>query len=93
MTEQEKAIQTLNVMKCQYSHIRKSDSEWEAVIVAIEALEKQIPQKPYMESDGYADGYPVWDSFCPVCMLDFDGYEPIHCPKCGQAIDWSDDND
>ena len=34
----EEAIQTLNAMFCQYSHIRKSDSEWDAIIMAIEAL-------------------------------------------------------
>lgn len=93
MTEQEKAIQTLNVMKCQYSHIRKSDSEWEAVNMAIEALEKQIPQKPNVEGDGYADGVLIYDTWiCPHCEIryeiDYDDY--AYCPNCGQAIDRSD---
>ena len=58
--------------------------------VAIEALEKQIPKKPYMESDGDADGYPVWDYYCVTCNEYFDIYQPKHCWKCGQAIDWSE---
>ena len=37
----EEAIQTLNAMFCQYSHIRKSDSEWDAINMAIEALQKR----------------------------------------------------
>lgn len=56
---------------------------------AIESLEKQVKKEPYMESDGDADGYPVWDYYCPTCNEYFDEYQPEHCWKCGQAIDWS----
>lgn len=56
---------------------------------AIKALEKQVQKEPYMESDGYADGNPVWDYYCPSCNEHFDEYHPKHCWKCGQAIDWS----
>lgn len=62
----------------------------EAVRLSVEAIEKQVPKEPYAESDGYADGYPVVDYFCPTCNEDFDSYEPMHCWKCGQAIDWSE---
>lgn len=46
---------------------------------AIEALEKQMPQKPEMK------GY----DFCSECGCVI---TPIadYCHKCGQAIDWSD---
>ena len=59
--------------------------------LAIEALEKQIPKKPDVYSDGYADGYEVWEEHCPNCEYDFDGHNPSYCPRCGQAIDWSEE--
>lgn len=63
---------------------------------AIKALEKQIPKKPYLEGDGYADGQLVYDTWiCPCCEeryeVDYDDYK--HCPECGQAIDWSEENE
>lgn len=64
------------------------------VILAMRALEKQIPKKPHLEGDGYDDnGYMIYDTWiCPCCEkhyeVDYDKYE--HCPSCGQCIDWSD---
>lgn len=61
--------------------------------LAIEALEKQIPQRVNYEFDGYYDGVPVYDiAECPCCGYKF--YEGEHdwemgvCPKCHQALDW-----
>lgn len=64
----------------------------DACVVACEALEKQIPMKPDLEGDGYADGHLVYDTWiCPYCEkhyeVDYDDYD--YCPNCGQAIDWS----
>lgn len=61
-----------------------------------QALEKRIPKKPQLEGDGYADGQLVYDTWiCPACgkeyELDYDEYK--HCPECGQAIDWSAENE
>lgn len=65
----------------------------EAYELAIGDMQKQIPKKPYLWGDGYADGvliYDMWD--CPNCEktyeVDYEEYK--HCPNCGQAIDWSD---
>lgn len=57
-----------------------TDSWEEAVLMAIEALEKQIVEKPI------EDGYYNIPRVCPRCG------EYIHtcfnyCPYCGQAID------
>lgn len=57
-----------------------------------EAKEKQIPQTPCIEGDGYADGHLVYDTWiCPNCEehyeIDYDDYD--YCPKCGQAINKS----
>lgn len=63
----------------------------EALDVAIQALEKQIPKKPTYEGDGYApDGTLVYDTWiCPCCgkryEVDYDDY--TYCPNCGQKID------
>lgn len=54
-------------------------------------LEKQIKMKPYMESDGDADGHPVWDYYCPTCNYAFEEEQPNYCPECGQRIDWTDE--
>lgn len=71
----------------------KGESDAKEVAVdfdrAIEALGKQVQKEPYMESDGDADGHPVWEYYCPSCNEYFDEYQPKHCWKCGQAIDWS----
>ena len=55
-----------------------------AISMAIEALEKQIPKKPY-------------DIVCcPLCKIEvelqpIDTEQVTYCLHCGQAIDWSDD--
>ena len=60
--------------------------------MAIEALEKQVSKKPlHMHKNYYCpickeDGWMLWDDAVPN---DMDKY----CGKCGQAIDWSDQND
>ena len=56
------------------------------------ALKKQIPCEACVESNGDADGGPVYDSWeCPRCGtwydMESDGMYK-YCPKCGQAIKW-----
>lgn len=64
----------------------------EALFMGMQALEKQIPKKPNIEGDGYADGHLVYDTWiCPNCEkdyeIDYDDYD--YCPNCGQKIDKS----
>ena len=60
-----------------------------AIDMAIEALEKQVPKKPlHMYKNYYCpickeDGWMLWDDAIPN---DMDKY----CGKCGQAIDWEE---
>ncbi|MBQ0014665.1 MAG: hypothetical protein KBS82_05005 [Oscillospiraceae bacterium] len=75
----------------------------EAIELAIETLEKQIPKKPINEP-GSLMGEKFDQYFCPscyekrvelhtphTCMMDYNVTERMHCcPLCGQAIDWSD---
>ena len=57
-----------------------------AIDVAIEALDKQIPKKPYIGKYG-------GKCWCPSCNDEdeMDIYGTSYCPNCGQAIDWSDE--
>lgn len=61
---------------------------------AIKAVEKTEPRTVIYESDGYADGAPVYDmATCPACDYRFEDYESAwgepFCPHCGQALDWN----
>lgn len=51
---------------------------------AQEALEKQIPNKPHLEGDGY------WT--CPNCYEKYEYNNELDCfewcSSCGQRIDW-----
>ena len=56
----------------------------DSIEIAIEALEKQIPKKPYDTVH------------CPLCKIEVelqpvDTEQVTYCLHCGQAIDWSDD--
>lgn len=52
-----------------------------ALKMAKEALEKQIPKKPIIKD---------WMN-CPSCNWGLELLKGTrHCPKCGQALDWSD---
>lgn len=54
----------------------------EACDMAIEALEKQIPKKPYNDNEN-----GVYEKeYCPTCHRSLFPNEH-HC-KCGQAITW-----
>ena len=82
--------EAIEILKIERDHMAPTllPERIEAVNMAISALEEQIPEKPEYSSDGYADGNPVWDAYCPVCGKELDG-EAI-CPKCGQRILWED---
>lgn len=93
MTEQ-KAIERIRYRIDTASEIVGNGEEgnaFEDMEVAIKALEKQIPTKPTLEGDGYADGHLIYDTWiCPNCGKDYEvDYEEYdYCPNCGQHIDW-----
>lgn len=57
----------------------------EAIGIATECIEKQIPKKPIIEY------MPLFKAYCPIC----DGrlLPSKWCAKCGQAILWESDNE
>ena len=87
----EEAIKNINALNAVCGQKGLYDAEFESALeLAILALEKQIPKKPlHMHKNYYCpickeDGWMLWDDAIPN---DMDEY----CGKCGQAIDWSDD--
>jgi hypothetical protein len=87
----EEAIKVLRVILDPYDYPFGEKSkcyqyDLEAINKAIEALEKQIPKKPYDIVH------------CPLCKIEvelqpIDTEQVTYCLHCGQAIDWSDIND
>ena len=63
---------------------------------AIEALEKQIPKQPkYEDVDNVYGAIKRTCTACgDVCMVS-KGAKPYehYCRQCGQALDWSENND
>lgn len=65
----------------------------DAIDVAIQALEKQIPKNPYHISQ--VDDNDNANVECPACHATTDYAVNVikrgHCWKCGQLLDWSDE--
>lgn len=59
----------------------------EALNMAVEALEKQIPKKLTLKHRCYAGS--VKRGVCPNCLMT-ENNNANYCRACGQALDWSD---
>lgn len=71
------------------AHYKHKAMEYRQIARMLEDYKQsKEPQIPYMESEGYADGYPVWDYYCPNCSHAFEEEEPTFCPDCGTMINW-----
>lgn len=84
---------TYNATLCSLPQKTRERSDYnnyvDAFLVAIEALEKQLPKKPDIMD------YILGDiNFkCPTCKSEYiceKGYEHFYCPNCGQKIKWSE---
>ena len=57
----------------------------ESTKIAIQALEKQIPKKPYKDNEN-----GIYEKeYCPICHRSL--FPNDHHCICGQAIDWMDE--
>lgn len=60
--------------------------------MAIEALQKMLPKKPYFRVEEDTQGYA-----CPICdfgvTIDKGRIRLCHCSHCGQNLDWSENNE
>ena len=81
--DNEKAIDFLKADKEYLTDMKICDGE--EMDIAIKALEKQIPKKPFMY------GIEEYMATCPNCnkWLEVRSCK-IFCPYCGQMIDWID---
>ena len=93
----EKAIEQLeDLIKDRESFCHRDDfdevflQDIEALKVGISALEKQIPKKVvnFMLNDGKL--IKVFKGICPYCQCIVTNE---YCSRCGQALDWSDENE
>lgn len=96
----EEAIKSINALNAVCSQKDFYDAEFEsALALAIEALEKQTPKKPKVETFSYIylDDYFGRQYFCPNCnrlLINedmhgfFSGRKRQYCDVCGQPIDW-----
>ena len=79
MTESEAKV----ILESEYKFHGECSVFGEALTIAINTLEKQIPKKPKTD-----DRYVMY--ICPCCN-DFVKVSHNCCQNCGQAIDWSDE--
>ena len=98
--KESEAIKELHEIRPRGSIIQQKRAE--ALDVAIQALEKQIPKKPNKTIDS-SWGTKKEAHVCPVCdyyLTEVHFIEPqkiesnkkiTYCETCGQAIDWSDE--
>ncbi len=104
----EKAIEQLeDLIKEAESHMTGNKIDGEipiddktALEMAIQALEKQIPKKVKREFATMGGCITCFETdVCPACGKDFyieDLGQTMYCsfcPDCGQALDWSDENE
>lgn len=83
MTESE----ARSILKAEIVHHPECSIFAEALDVAIQALEKQIPKKPKKNFEKFSG---VW---CDCGKYLGKGYfvnKTTYCPDCGQKLDWSD---
>lgn len=91
MTENE-AIKFMKLFREEWDKNSKTENA-KASDIAIQALEKQIPKKPYHISP--VDDNDNANVECPICHCATDYAINVikkgHCWKCGQLLDWSDE--
>lgn len=69
----------------------ETNEDVELAGIAIEALEKQIPKRPLGGFDFANNEYKIC---CKCSAIVKDGeWRANYCPDCGQAIDWSENNE
>lgn len=87
----DKHIETLNIMESSYAHVRKSDSEFEAIEAAKEALQEQAEREKGCE---YCENVP--SKYKGITAEAFEqraaddeyvvGIDVNYCPKCGREL-------
>ena len=75
---------------CEYCYSQGNfGNQKEAFQMAIQALEKQIPTRPYKKRS-YEGIYYMCESCGAYIIADYCVIKPKYCNVCGQKLDWSD---
>lgn len=87
MTHQE-LVEKLKSEAAEIGLLDKEEKELLSMIV--DALETRIPKKPIIRETEDYFGYVKY-ILCPNCKkVEFGFNQPCFCERCGQAIDWED---
>lgn len=84
-------IESINYcLKCDNDRIPTTQKDLQTIK---EALEKQISKKPIEKEviGASMTGYK-YRGQCPKCSSTVLQYTGNYCPKCGQALDWGENN-
>ena len=94
MTEQE-AIKWVDDRMCygrgkwSENHMPEIDEYWQAGMLAIEALKKQVPKKMRVRKFD-VNGKCYKFRICKSCGYTYADVYMNYCSACGQKIDWSE---
>ena len=83
------ATEAIEILKEEHDYAQLLSYVNQALETAIEALKKQIPKKPLNPCGRYyrkAKG-----GNCPICGAGTNSVTYTYCRKCGQALDWSEE--
>ena len=78
-------------LKSEAAEIGSLDKEEKELLsMIVDALETRIPKKPIIRETEDYFGYVKY-ILCPNCeKVEFGFNQPCFCERCGQAIDWKD---
>ena len=104
MTTEQAIYQLTDLIKDRESFCQRDDfddvflQDIEACKMGIQALEKQMPKKVIWENAKNGRIYAFCWACCPNCGNEVFDIEAENgnfkfCPDCGQALDWSDENE
>ena len=89
------AKEAIEILKEEHDYAQLLSYVNQALEMAIKALEKQIPKKAISTYKGHYK-CPTCENYIDITDDDLYVYEiepPKCCDECGQALDWSGDND
>ena len=83
-----KESEASTILKAEIVHHPECSIFEEALGIAIQALEKQIPKKPHKNFEKFSG---VWCSCGKYLGKGYFVDKPSYCTDCGQKLDWSDE--
>ena len=89
----EQTVRNLAKKALDHNYLGKPIRQW-----ADEIAKRTAPKMVIYQSNGYADGAPVYDmADCPDCGAEFCEeditWRVPFCPHCGQALKWDNDEE